>query len=883
MSASETAQEPGLAADAARVSSSVSRGVGVTLAVVVVLLAAMALMYGRLTERERHNVFAARESSAVALADLFAENAAAPLEFADAESAKKAAETLKSNRAVVAAAIYLRESEVPFAVFRQPEAALPPPETPGSVRWLPEGAPTSMRVARTIVGTLGKAEGSVVVDFSLERENASLAEGRRTLLALSLGVALGLIVVLTVILRLSHQAAEAARKATEQALRDQEHANRELQRLGKLKDEFLANTSHELRTPLHGILGLTEAVLRREGDALDAGSREHLEMALASGRRLASLVNDILDFSKLRHQKLTLRKKVLDVRAAVDLVLTVALPLAQPKGLRVVNDVPRDTLVVADESRLQQILTNLVGNAVKFTSAGQVRVFADVAGDRVRVHVNDTGIGIPVEEHERIFESFEQGDGSTAREFGGTGLGLAVTRQLVALHEGQVSVASTPNVGSTFTFDLPAATDDAVVNPGGSLLLLAAEATERLAASAVPSRNVSLRERPVAPHRGTLLLADDDPVNIEVLRAQLEPEGYALVVARDGQQAVDAFYSKGPFDGVLLDVMMPKLTGPQVAERIRKEYPAASLPIVMLTAKNRPEDAVSGMRAGANDYLGKPFHREELLTRLAVHLDAARTLRAVERFMSPALSRLVCGAHPSALQLGQSSGRTLGLLRLAISGLGETAARLDETTLFARLGEVIRTLANTFEEHGAIVEAIVDDELCVLFEAASYEMLHAARKALQRVDAHLTKELRVTVAMHAGHVKLGVLGDEHWVTVRTVGESVLTVAALARWGVQRGFGTLLTDALLAKLEGRPKVRRIGTARLGTWGHPVTVYETLDAREARANLDAIVDLVEAGESAAADDELERQDGRDPLVRLLREQCANRAPELNIGLG
>ncbi len=870
------------AVEVAKVSSSMARGVGVTVAVIVALLTAMAFLYLRLTERERRNVLSARESSAIALADLFSENARAPIDFRDEESARKAAETLRTNPSVLASAIYLRDAELPFAAYHQGTASLPPAQAPGTVAWIPASDPNLLRVSRTVAAELAgnPSLGCVVVDFSLEQENKAFAEGRRTLLALSLGMAAGLFVVLGVILRVSHAAAEASRRATEKALLDQEFANDELKRLDKLKDEFLANTSHELRTPLHGILGLTEAVLRREGDDLDHASREHLEMALASGRRLASLVNDILDFSKLRHQKLTLRNKVIDVRAAVDLVLTVTLPLAQPKGLTLRNDVGRDVLVLADESRLQQILTNLVGNAVKFTPSGAIALSARVEGDRVVLSVKDSGIGIPKDAQERIFESFQQGDGSTAREFGGTGLGLAVTRQLVGLHGGCVSVESTPGQGSTFAFDLPAASDDAVADGTGSVLMLAAEASKQIALSAAPSRSSDLSSKPRAPYRGKLLVADDDPVNIEVLRAQLDPEGYVLVVARDGQQAIDAFYKEGPFDGLLLDVMMPKLTGPQVAERIRKEYPAGALPIVMLTAKSRPEDAVIGMRAGANDYLSKPFHREELLTRLAVHIDAARTLRAVERFMSPALARLVGAAHPSMLQLGQGSGRTLGLVRVAIRGLAEMSARLDEATLFSRLGEIVRILASTFEEHGAIVEAIVDDEFCVLVEAPSYEMLKAARKALTRVEPHMSRHLHVSVALHSGHVKLGVLGDDHWVTVRTVGESVLTVGALGRWAVARGFDIILTDSLLSKLEGRPLVRRLGTARLGAEGHPVTVFESVDANDTRVNLDELVDAVEAGRHAEVEAALVNLDAHDPLVILLAEQCAQGQTELRV---
>jgi signal transduction histidine kinase len=259
---------------------------------------------------------------------------------------------------------------------------------------------------------------------------------------------------------LAHQALlrleQVAREASEQALAEQERVNREIRRLDRLKDEFLANTSHELRTPLHSILGLTESVIRSEPN-LDPSSRERLEVVVASGQRLSALVNDLLDFSKLHHRAIAIDVSTVELHAAVKMAIAVVAPLAEMSELELVNEVPSGTLVRADDARLQQILTNLLGNAVKFTERGRVVVRARPIHDRVEISVQDTGIGIAPDIRERIFESFEQGDGSTVRTYGGTGLGLSVTKKLVELHGGHVAVRSELGSGSTFTFDLPRA------------------------------------------------------------------------------------------------------------------------------------------------------------------------------------------------------------------------------------------------------------------------------------------------------------------------------------------------------------------------------------------------------------------------------------------
>lgn len=230
----------------------------------------------------------------------------------------------------------------------------------------------------------------------------------------------------------------------------------DLRRINQLKTQFLANTSHELRTPLQGIIGLAEGLLERTEEPQH---RKHLSLIVAGGHRLNNMVSDILAFSRLRHANIELQRTAVDLRGLTELVLDLCRPLASSKTLRLINSVPEDLPPVhGDENRLQQILFNLVGNAIKFTERGHVKVSARPESDEyIRIWVEDTGIGIPNDKQQLIFEPFEQVDASASRHHTGGGLGLSIARELVELHGGQLWVHSAGGLGSIFYFTLPIA------------------------------------------------------------------------------------------------------------------------------------------------------------------------------------------------------------------------------------------------------------------------------------------------------------------------------------------------------------------------------------------------------------------------------------------
>ncbi|HEY9859734.1 MAG TPA: SpoIIE family protein phosphatase [Candidatus Obscuribacterales bacterium] len=426
-----------------------------------------------------------------------------------------------------------------------------------------------------------------------------------------------------------HQMAEQL-KASFTTLEDK---NQELQRLDRLKDEFLANTSHELRTPLNGIIGIAESLLDGAAGRLSKATETNLAMIVSSGRRLANLVNDILDFSKLKNKSIELQRKPVGLWELTEVVLTMSRPLIGNKNLQLVNAVhPEAPTVYADENRVQQVLYNLIGNAVKFTDSGRVEVSTEVVDRSLAVSITDTGIGIAEDKFDRIFESFEQADGSTAREYGGTGLGLAVTKKLVELHGGTIQVNSQIGKGSRFTFTLPLAdSSDTVRVPEPSLISRALLVDRDEDKSAIANQvEVAIAETQVPEAETTvqqsfkILIVDDEPVNLQVLVNYLSLHNYTLVQAGNGTEALTAIEEGFKPDLMLLDVMMPRMTGYEVTRKIRQRFPATELPIILLTAKNQVCDLVEGLNVGANDYLTKPIVKDELLARIKTHINLCK-------------------------------------------------------------------------------------------------------------------------------------------------------------------------------------------------------------------------------------------------------------------
>lgn len=386
----------------------------------------------------------------------------------------------------------------------------------------------------------------------------------------------------------------------------------------KLKDEFLANTSHELRTPLNGIISIADSLINGVAGKLTDTALFNLNLIALSGKRLSNLVNDILDFSKLKNKELAIRKNPVSIQQTADIVVRVCETLKRNEEVKILNLIPDNLpLVVGDEDRIQQIIFNLLGNALKFTSEGSINISAVNEGDFVAVSVVDTGIGIPKDKLSTIFNAFEQLDSSLSRRYGGTGIGLSITKHLVELQGGSIRVDSELSKGTMFTFSLPIAKGVEALNSPNIGSAKISKLEDSLALTSIPIKD-GMRESNTKDG-AKILIVDDDPINLIALSNQLAIHNYHLEKASSGKEALNFIESESKPDIVLLDLMMPDLNGLEITKRIRYYYSLESLPIIIVSAKNRVDDFVLAMKAGANDYISKPVNSDELVMRIKLH------------------------------------------------------------------------------------------------------------------------------------------------------------------------------------------------------------------------------------------------------------------------
>jgi two-component system sensor histidine kinase ChiS len=414
-------------------------------------------------------------------------------------------------------------------------------------------------------------------------------------------------------------------------IRELEEKNGRLVGLDALKDEFLANISHELKTPLHGIVGIAESLERGAAGRLNDEALANLRTIIASGKSLSNIVNDIIDFSKMRHFDLALAVQPVDLHDAVQSVLSIVRPLLGRKNITLVNEIrPGSMIAACDETRVQQILLNLVGNAVKFTGSGRVSVGAFINGrGDIRVTVADTGIGIPSDKLDEIFEPFFQLDGSASRKYCGSGLGLAITKKLVELHGGRLRVQSELGKGSVFSFTLRKSETSSYLEAAAKRVERRKQVVELTHEDrrAAP-RTVSACGGATQKKKTRILAVDDEPVNLLILVNHLKMEGYEIITS-ESAEPVEAMIESGDIpDLILLDVMLPNVSGYEICRRIRTRFSSHELPVIMLTARNSTQDIVAGMEAGANDYLIKPVNGEELCARVSNLVSMKKSVKA---------------------------------------------------------------------------------------------------------------------------------------------------------------------------------------------------------------------------------------------------------------
>ncbi len=415
---------------------------------------------------------------------------------------------------------------------------------------------------------------------------------------------------------------EQQREELMRAQADLEHHAAELQRTNQYKSEFLARMSHELRTPLNSTLILARLLGDNVGGNLSEEQVRFANTIYSAGNDLLVLINDILDLAKIEAGRLELRLGQVSLERVRDTLLREFEPVAKSRHLtftfEVAPGVP--TYVTTDEQRVVQVLRNLVSNACKFTERGGVRVKASLADDRIDLEVSDTGIGIPIDQQEAVFEAFHQIDGSVSRKHGGTGLGLAISRDLAGLLGGRLRLASTPGKGSVFTFDIPLVPPAVTARPATPDVPVTRPVTPTNVTARVPrmptpppmpaitESTLDDRDHLVAGKR-TLLVIEDDPKFAMILRDLARELGYQVLVAITADEGVELAMRHRP-DGILLDVQLPDHSGLTVLERIKRQPSIRHVPIHMLSVEDHTRRS---LELGAVGYLLKPASRDELV------------------------------------------------------------------------------------------------------------------------------------------------------------------------------------------------------------------------------------------------------------------------------
>ncbi|MDY7007759.1 MAG: adenylate/guanylate cyclase domain-containing protein [Cyanobacteriota bacterium] len=595
----------------------------------------------------------------------------------------------------------------------------------------------------------------------------------------------------------------------EESFNHLETKNQELQHLDRLKDEFLANTSHELRTPLNGMIGIAESMIDGATGSMSELQKNNLLMVVGSGYRLTNLVNDILDFSKLRHHDIQLQLGSVGMREVTEVVLAFCRILVRGKDLQLINAIPPNfPPATADENRVQQILQNLVGNAIKFTERGIVRVSAELIDvdnyQKIAVTVSDNGIGIPEDKQETIFQSFEQGDGSTERQYGGTGLGLAITKKLVELHGGTISVKSTPGIGSDFTFTLDISEKSTESSEIESSLKkqmsflsashLAASVSDEIYSESEINQAQTSDITPLNNQQKEgefqILIVDDEPVNLMVLTNQLSLHNYKVIQANSGQKALNILGEGFLPDLILLDVMMPGMTGYEVIQKVREIWPLHQLPIMILTAKNRISDLVVGLEVGANDYLSKPFQKEELLARIKTHINIKK-LRTEKAYIRKTFGRYVTDEvvsnileTPEGLKLG-GERRKITILTSDIRGFTSTSERLTPEEVVTIINFYLSSMADIITSFNGTIDEFMGDGILVLFGAptarendpqravaCALAMQLAMESVNEQIEAWGLAPLEMGIGINTGEVVVGNIGSEKRTKYGVVGNQV---------------------------------------------------------------------------------------------------------------
>lgn len=412
-----------------------------------------------------------------------------------------------------------------------------------------------------------------------------------------------LTLIVTNVIRINVRNTKNLAQQLTHSLEQEKQLTEKLAALDQLKNEFLINTTHELRTPLNGMINITETIIQGFEGPLTKGQQENLQLVTASGKRLYHLINDLLDSIRLKHRDLHIDKKHMDIKKVMDPVIQVMEFSNDNPHVRIVNELQDDLYIYADENRFIQILYNILGNAMKYTKQGSIRITAQPVGQYIQIRIEDSGIGISQEQLQHLWDEYDIFASSFETDYNGMGIGLKITKDLVELQGGTITVESELQKGTVCTFTLPK----------GSRL--------KVEQSPLPKTEemfVHIQKKQHSEHQKghKILVVDDELVNRRALYNVLTSDNYYVLLATDGKEALELLAKHKDIKLVILDIMLPGISGYDICRKIRDLYSINDLPVLMMTAGLKEQSMALGFEAGTNDFLTKPFAVDELKARV---------------------------------------------------------------------------------------------------------------------------------------------------------------------------------------------------------------------------------------------------------------------------
>lgn len=625
-------------------------------------------------------------------------------------------------------------------------------------------------------------------------------------------------------------------------LEDVRRKNEELQHLDRLKDLFLASTAHELRTYFNGTIGMAESLL--EDGANGAGSQldwqtQNLLAIASSGRRAYHFINDILDVSALKEGTLELQIQLLDLRTIVEDVWKTLQPLCDRHDLASLKGIPANLpLVRADENRLKQIFYHLIGNAIKLTNRGSIEIcarqIASPDGASIEIAISDTGIGIPEEQLARMLAFFERADSAIVYEYGGTGVGLAIVGKLVEAHGGTLQVRSGLGKGSQVTFTLPirdradrSFDRQPLQNPIHPVSI-----SHEFGAITNPIRPINATDRPLVK----VLVVDDDPIHVRAIVNYLVSENYEVYHASNGMEALAAL--EGRFDPniILLDLVMPGMTGFEVCQKIRQTFHSHDLPIVMLTVQSQVNEVMAGLDAGANDYLTKPISKHELIARIKTHLRLSNLNAAYSRFVPSQFLKLLQKDSIVDVKLGDHIHREMSILFSDIRSFTTLSEKMNPEENFKFINSYLSRMEPEIMKNRGFIDKYIGDSIMALFSGGADDAIRAAIAMLHKlVEYNQHRQsigydpIQIGIGINTGSLMLGTVGGRNRMDGTVISDAVNLASRIESLTKEYGVSLLISHQTFANIENPNdyQIRLVERLKVKGKSESVAVFEVFD--------------------------------------------------------